>query len=51
MEEHAKWYPKCPHIRLVKGQEYIDKIARCERPDLDEADNVKVTQICSNFVI
>ena len=24
--EHAKWYPHCPHIILVKGQPFIDKV-------------------------
>ncbi|KAL4233168.1 E3 ubiquitin-protein ligase mib1 [Mactra antiquata] len=26
MKEHAKWYPKCPHLLLVKGQEFINKV-------------------------
>jgi hypothetical protein len=26
MEEHARWFPKCAHILLVKGQQYVDKI-------------------------
>lgn len=37
MEEHAKWYPKCPHILLVKGQAYVDKLSRGEKPDEDVA--------------
>ncbi|XP_045195698.2 baculoviral IAP repeat-containing protein 3-like [Mercenaria mercenaria] len=41
MEEHAKWYPKCPHILLVKGQEYVDKLIRGEKPDAEEVDNTK----------
>lgn len=24
--EHAKWYPECPHIILVKGQSFINKV-------------------------
>ena len=24
--EHAKWYPDCPHIILVKGQTFIHKV-------------------------
>ncbi|XP_053396389.1 E3 ubiquitin-protein ligase XIAP-like isoform X2 [Mercenaria mercenaria] len=35
MEEHAKWYPKCPHILLVKGQAYVEKLSRGEKPDVD----------------
>ncbi|XP_053396381.1 baculoviral IAP repeat-containing protein 7-like [Mercenaria mercenaria] len=35
MEEHAKWYPKCPHILLVKGQTYIEKLSRGEKPEVD----------------
>ncbi|XP_053396546.1 baculoviral IAP repeat-containing protein 2-like isoform X1 [Mercenaria mercenaria] len=41
MEEHAKWYPKCPHILLVKGQAYVDKLSRGEKPDVEEVDNTK----------
>lgn len=35
MEEHAKWYPNCPHILLVKGKDYIDKLRRGEKTDED----------------
>ena len=24
--EHAKWYSECPHVVLVKGQSFIDKV-------------------------
>ena len=24
--EHAKWYPKCPHVNLVKGQKIIKNV-------------------------
>ncbi|XP_053396407.1 baculoviral IAP repeat-containing protein 7-like isoform X1 [Mercenaria mercenaria] len=40
MEEHAKWYPKCPHILLVKGQAYIERLARGERPGTDGEDGI-----------
>ena len=30
MFEHAKWYPNCPHVLLVKGQAYIDAVERGE---------------------
>ncbi|XP_053396413.1 baculoviral IAP repeat-containing protein 7-A-like isoform X2 [Mercenaria mercenaria] len=33
MEEHARWYPKCPHVILVKGQAYVDRINRGEEPE------------------
>ncbi|XP_045195482.2 baculoviral IAP repeat-containing protein 7-A-like isoform X1 [Mercenaria mercenaria] len=35
MEEHAKWYPKCPHILLVKGQAYTERLSRGEKPEID----------------
>lgn len=35
MEEHAKWYPKCPHILLVKGQGYVEQLIRGEKPEED----------------
>ncbi|XP_060587497.1 baculoviral IAP repeat-containing protein 7-A-like [Ruditapes philippinarum] len=38
MEEHTKYYPKCPHILLVKGKAYVEKIARGEKPETDCAD-------------
>ncbi|XP_053396402.1 E3 ubiquitin-protein ligase XIAP-like isoform X3 [Mercenaria mercenaria] len=42
MEEHAKWYPKCPHILLVKGQAYVEKLSRGEKPEEDGTfENVK----------
>lgn len=24
--EHARWFPQCSHVRLCKGQEFIDTI-------------------------
>jgi hypothetical protein len=33
MEEHGKHYPKCPHVMLVKGQAYIERIQRGEKPE------------------
>ena len=39
MEEHAKWYPYCPHVLLVKGKEYIEKVRRGETPDEDIQSN------------
>ncbi|XP_053391862.1 baculoviral IAP repeat-containing protein 7-A-like isoform X2 [Mercenaria mercenaria] len=44
MDEHAKWYPKCPHILLVKGQTYIDRIAREEKPEIDGEDGTTIKQ-------
>lgn len=26
MEEHARWFPRCPYIRQLKGMDYIDAI-------------------------
>lgn len=25
--EHTKWYPRCPHILLLKGKDFVDKVA------------------------
>ncbi|XP_045195492.2 baculoviral IAP repeat-containing protein 7-A-like [Mercenaria mercenaria] len=44
MDEHAKWYPKCPHILLVKGQAYIDRIVRGEKPEIDGEDGTTIKQ-------
>ncbi|XP_045195520.2 baculoviral IAP repeat-containing protein 2-like isoform X1 [Mercenaria mercenaria] len=40
MEEHGKWYPKCPHILLVKGQAYIERLIRGEKPETDGDDGI-----------
>lgn len=37
MEEHAKWYPQCPHIMLVKGRDYSDMLIRGEKSVVDSA--------------
>ena len=42
MEEHGKWYPKCPHVMLVKGQGYIEKLQKGEKPE--EAPVVQVLE-------
>lgn len=31
-EEHAKWFPKCPHVILSKGRDYIDRVRKGEKP-------------------
>ena len=49
-EEHAKWYPKCAHVILVKGQEYVDRVGRGEKPEPDGA-TVHVKVMYSDFVI
>ncbi|XP_060582181.1 death-associated inhibitor of apoptosis 1-like [Ruditapes philippinarum] len=33
MEEHVKWYPKCPYINSVKGPAYIERLRRGEKPE------------------
>ncbi|XP_053392326.1 baculoviral IAP repeat-containing protein 7-A-like isoform X1 [Mercenaria mercenaria] len=40
MEEHAKCYPKCPHILLVKGQAYVEKLGRGEKTEEVQTDSV-----------
>lgn len=52
MEEHAKWYPQCPHIMLVKGRGYSDMLIRGEKSLVDSAkltaDEVnKIKYLCS----
>ncbi|XP_045195466.1 baculoviral IAP repeat-containing protein 7-A-like [Mercenaria mercenaria] len=44
MEEHGKWYPQCPHILLVKGQAYIERLARGEKPEMDGPDGISSKQ-------
>lgn len=26
--EHARWFPNCPFLLLVKGQEYVNQVQR-----------------------
>ena len=53
MEEHAKWYPKCPHVLLVMGQDYVDKVGRGKKPDLEincaASQVLQLTMICIAF--
>ncbi|XP_060582186.1 death-associated inhibitor of apoptosis 1-like [Ruditapes philippinarum] len=44
MEEHARWFPKCAHILLVKGQQYVDKINHG-----DVKSNEESTGACGGF--
>jgi hypothetical protein len=30
IEEHAKWYPNCPHVILTQGNEYIIRVGKGE---------------------
>ena len=38
--EHARWYSECPHVILVKGQSFINKVANNESAN-DESDDEK----------
>lgn len=35
-EEHAKWFPKCPFLELVKGEAYVRVVQAKMKPSLDE---------------
>lgn len=35
-EEHAKWFPKCPFLELVKGELYVQQVQSKMKPSLDE---------------
>lgn len=35
--EHARWFPKCEFVQLVKGKQYIEQVQRHSRPSLEEA--------------
>lgn len=35
-EEHAKWFPKCPFLGLVKGELYVQQVQMQMKPSLDE---------------
>lgn len=35
-EEHAKWFPKCPFLELVKGEAYVQQVQSKMKPSLDE---------------
>ncbi|XP_045195448.2 uncharacterized protein LOC123550972 isoform X2 [Mercenaria mercenaria] len=41
MEEHAKWYPECPHVLSVKGHDYVTKVKRREKPRLPNGATTK----------
>lgn len=34
--EHARWFPTCEFVQLVKGQQYIDQVQQQQRPSLAE---------------
>ncbi|WAR09189.1 BIR1E-like protein, partial [Mya arenaria] len=38
MEEHAKWYPTCQHVLIVKGKTYIRKVEAGKKPKADSVD-------------
>ncbi|XP_045195485.2 baculoviral IAP repeat-containing protein 2-like isoform X2 [Mercenaria mercenaria] len=50
MEEHAKWYPKCPHILLVKGQAYVEKLSRGEKPEVDGVTRLQDKSTTANLI-
>lgn len=34
--EHARWFPKCEFLQLVKGKQYIEQVKRQTNPTLEE---------------
>lgn len=41
-EEHAKWFPQCPFLELVKGERYIQQVQSKMKPSLDEVMNGEI---------
>ncbi|KAK3592208.1 hypothetical protein CHS0354_000218 [Potamilus streckersoni] len=39
--EHARWFPQCPFVKRVKGQEFIDLVRRMSE-DIDEDEDAVV---------
>lgn len=35
--EHAKWFPQCQFVQLVKGDQYVKSVQQLIRPTLDDA--------------
>jgi len=35
MKEHAKWYPTCQHVMIVKGKQYIQRVEQGQDPEMD----------------
>lgn len=42
--EHARWFPKCEFVQLVKGPQYIAQVQQQARQGLDEAMNGEPVQ-------
>lgn len=42
--EHAKWFPKCQFVQLVKGNEYVGQVKASSKPSLDEAMSTEPVQ-------
>lgn len=42
--EHARWFPNCEFVQLVKGQQYIDQVQQQQRPSLTEVMNSDIVK-------
>ena len=31
--EHARWFPRCPYVVMVKGQDYVNSVSAESRED------------------
>lgn len=38
MVEHARWYPTCPHVLLVKGHKFVKQVLDGQVPEEKSAD-------------
>lgn len=42
--EHARWFPECEFVQLVKGQQYIDQVQQQQRPSLSDVMNSDIVK-------
>lgn len=42
--EHARWFPNCEFVHLVKGLQYIDQVQQRQRPSLAEVMSSEIVQ-------
>jgi hypothetical protein len=48
-EEHARWFPKCPFVVQVKGQEFINNVLREKGVELPASIQVPVSKFILIF--
>lgn len=42
--EHAKWFPKCLFISLVKGTQYVEQVQAENKPSLNDIMNTEIVE-------